>query len=73
MPMTPKQRKIALIEADVMMKEIARQLGVTGAHVSQVVAGDRRSVRVEQAVADAIGLPVEDVFDEKVGNVGSAA
>lgn len=62
MPMTYKQRKIALIEADVSMTEIAKQLDVTPSHVSQIVRGERRSPRVEQAIADAAGLSVEEMF-----------
>ncbi len=62
MPMTPKQRKIALIEADASMSEIARRLGVTPSHVSQVVRGDRRSPSVERAVAEAIGKAADEVF-----------
>lgn len=66
MPMTPKERKIELMKADKTMAEIARQLGVTISHVSQVVLGKRRSPTVEAAVAEAIGKPVTKVFDQNV-------
>lgn len=62
MPIEPIDRKIELIRAGVSMAEIGRTLGVTKEHVSMVVGGKRRSPRVETAVADAIGKPVEDVF-----------
>lgn len=62
MPMTAKDRKIALLRRDVTMSAIARRLGVTTGHVSQVVAGRRRSPTVERAVAEAVGLPVGRVF-----------
>jgi transcriptional regulator with XRE-family HTH domain len=67
MPMTPKQRKIALIEADANMSEIARKLAVTPSHVSQVVRGDRRSPRVEAAIAEAIGSTADEVFGATEG------
>lgn len=67
MPMTPKQRKVALLEADASMSDIARKLEVTPGHVSQVVSGDRRSPRVEAAVAEAIGRTAEEVFGEPEG------
>ncbi len=60
--LTPLERKIALLRADVSMADVARDLGVTRAHVSLVVAGDRRRQRVEAAVAAALGLAVDDVF-----------
>jgi hypothetical protein len=62
MAMTALERKVALILAGVKMKEIARQLGVSGVHVSLVVRGLRHSPRVQRAVADAIGKPVHEVF-----------
>lgn len=68
MPMTPKERKIELLRADATMAEIARQLGLTIGHVSQVIAGKRRSPSVEQAVAAAIGKPVERVFGSRASD-----
>lgn len=67
MPMTPKQRKIALIEAEVSMSDIARALDVSPSHVSQVVRGDRRSPRVESAIAEAAGSTVEEMFGSLEG------
>lgn len=69
MPMTPKQRKIALIDADASMSDIARKLDVTPSHVSQVVRGDRRSPRVEAAIADAVGSTAEEMFGPLEGAV----
>jgi transcriptional regulator with XRE-family HTH domain len=62
MAMTPLERKIELMRREVTMAAIARQLGVSKAHVSQVVAGLRRSPNVERAVAEAIGRPRARVF-----------
>lgn len=63
MPLSPLDRKIALMRAGITMSDIARGLGVTPGHVAQVVNNDRRSGNVESAVADAIGLPVGEVFE----------
>jgi transcriptional regulator with XRE-family HTH domain len=62
MPLAPNDRKAELVRRRVTMSEIARQLGVSNSHVSQVIAGDRRSPAVEKAVSDALGLTVETVF-----------
>lgn len=62
MPLTPRERKAALVLKGVTYAAIARELEITGTQVGSVVAGIRRSSRVEQAVADAIGKPVRAVF-----------
>lgn len=62
MAMTPIDRKVELLRKGKSMSDIARALEVTPGHVSQVVAGERRSPRVEAAVAAAIGRPVQAVF-----------
>lgn len=63
MPLSVNDRKAELVRRGVTMTAIADQLDVTPQHVSQVISGERRSVRVEEAVADALGMPVEDVFE----------
>lgn len=64
MPLTPVDRKIALIRKGVRMSDIAKQLDppVSPNHVAKVVAGERRSPRIEAAIAEVIGLPVRRVF-----------
>lgn len=47
------------------MSSIAAELRVTLTHVSEVVAGRRRSARVEQAVARRIGKPIGLVFPSR--------
>lgn len=65
MPLSPLDRKIELLRKGVTMSEIARELDppVTPNHVSKVIAGERRSPRVELAIAEKIGKPVEAVFE----------
>lgn len=62
MPMTPLDRKVALVRRQVSLAQIGAQLGVSRQFVSDIVRGNRRSERVETAVAEAIGKPVEKVF-----------
>jgi Ner family transcriptional regulator len=62
MPMKPVEIKVELLRKGVTLQAIANDLSVSQPHVSQVVWGKRRSVRVEEAVAKAIGKPVEKVF-----------
>ncbi len=49
---------------------LAKDLGVSRRMVSLVIRGERRSKghRIEQAVADAIGLPVNEVFEYVKGD-----
>lgn len=63
MPMSPLERKVALLRAHITQSEIAREMGVSVSHVSEVLYGRRRSPRIEQAIADALKLPVHDVFE----------
>jgi len=63
-PLTYRERKAALVLKGVSLSDIARELGVSQQHVSQVVAGARRSPRVEEAVARAIGQSPEWIFGE---------
>ena len=62
MPMTPFDRKVELLRANVSQAEIGRRAGYGRAYVHEVVSGDRRNAKIEQAVAAAIGRPLADVF-----------
>lgn len=62
MPLTPQDRKAELVRKGLSMSDVARQLDLSLNHVSKVIAGERRSPRVEQAVAELIGMPVTKVF-----------
>jgi len=62
MPLTRHERKDLLGHG--RMKTIAEMLGVDASLVSRVLNGKGRSERVEKAIADAIGLPIEKVFPE---------
>lgn len=60
--MAPNEIKAELVRREQTMTAIANELAVSPSHVAQVVAGKRRSPRVEEAIARAIGKPVGRVF-----------
>jgi predicted transcriptional regulator len=62
MAMTGRKRKGILAERGVTVRQIAISLGVTGPHVSMVLHGRRRSVRVEQAIAKAAKCNALEMF-----------
>jgi DNA-binding XRE family transcriptional regulator len=49
---------------EVTMASIARRVGVSTQAVQQTVTRKLRSVRIAQAIAEAIEQPFEDVFPE---------
>lgn len=62
MTLTPNERKAELVRLGLTQAGIARDHGVKRAHLHLVLMGVRRSERIEQAIADAIGRPVDEVF-----------
>lgn len=44
------------------LANIARQLEVTRSSVTQVSKGEETSDRIQRAIADALGDPVEELF-----------
>lgn len=59
-----------LILHNINQAELARKLGVSKALVSVVVSGRRKGVkkqgkRVKQAVADALGMKIEDLWPNR--------
>ena len=54
--------KILLLQKGVSQAEIARQVRVTQATVSRVIAGKRRTPAVRKAVACVCGVRVEDLW-----------
>lgn len=62
MALGPRQRKAALVLKGVKQADIARRLGVAPTHVSDVIYGRRRSARVEEAIAEALGRPQGEIF-----------
>lgn len=57
--------KILMLRRGITQAEIARRLGVSSTTVSLVVSGRMRSRRVEQAIAESLGLPREILWPER--------
>ncbi len=66
--MTPTEIKIELLKAGINQNQIAKKLGVVPTLVSQVVHGVRPVKRVRQAIADAVGKPIEELWPEESSN-----
>lgn len=62
--MTNREIKARLILRGITMTEIARSLNVTHAAVSRVISGRDATPRIRQAVAQAIGVPVEEIWPD---------
>lgn len=62
MPMPPLHRKAYLVIQRTTVAAIARELGLSHGHVSQVLHGLRRHEQTEIAIAKKIGRPVSEVF-----------
>lgn len=63
MTMTRRQKvKIELIKKGIPAAEIARQMSVSRQAIYQTVDGIIKSRRLRKAIADAIGLRVEDLW-----------
>ena len=57
--------KLILSIRGIKQKDIARALNLNPATVSQVVAGKRRSRRIENYIAQITGIKREELFGEK--------
>jgi len=66
MPMTGRDRKAEMVRKGVRQSAIARRLNVSSTSVSDVVSGRSRSARIEQAIAEALGLPREELFPPRL-------
>lgn len=61
---TKKQIKIALMERDVTQQDIADACGRKPCTVSRVISGHFPSEAVHQAIADALGRDVKEIWPE---------
>lgn len=62
--MQPNEIRAALILKGITGVSIARSLGVPQQNVAAVIALTRRTPRIRQAIAAAIGKPVAEVFPD---------
>lgn len=64
-PRTLAEARITLLRArGASLTQIARDLGVDLSYVSRVNRGRRRSSKIEQAIAEQLGLRLPDAFPE---------
>lgn len=60
--MEPKRLHHELKIRGISQKELAARIGVSPQAISAVVCGTKNICRIRQAIADALGLPVDAVF-----------
>jgi len=57
--------KIELLKKGIEAKEIAQKLGVSRSLVYKVIAGRRKNPKVRQALAEVVGIPVEELWPDQ--------
>lgn len=62
--MKPNEIKSELVLRKITATDLAKQIGVSRPFVSMTIAGDRKTRRIQEAIAKAIGKPIEEVFPE---------
>lgn len=62
--MDPKKIKARLVERGISQVDIARRLNLSPQTVATVINRRGRSYRVEQAIADLLGLPYEILWGD---------
>lgn len=63
--MKPKIKALMALR-EIKFKQIAENLGVSPVTVSVVLNGHSKSRRIQQAIADALELPIEELWAEEV-------
>lgn len=65
MEVSPNKLRALLIENGIKQIDIASSCGVSSACIAAVIAGRGRSLRIEQAIAESLGLSYETIWGEK--------
>lgn len=60
--MKPNEIRGALVLRNITVTSIAKKIGAKRPNVSAVIAGNLQTVYVQEAIAAAIGKPVDEVF-----------
>lgn len=63
--LTPLEVTNALNEKDLNQAAISRALGLTPGHISAVIARKRPSRRVDEAIAEAIGMDKKKIWPDR--------
>ena len=66
--MTPQEIRIEILRANTTMAKIARAAKVSRGFVWQVVYGLRRTRRIREAIAQAVGKPIQELWPEENAN-----
>jgi transcriptional regulator with XRE-family HTH domain len=66
--MKPVEIKILMMRAGVTQTKIAEQLGITVPFVNQIISGIRPTKYIREAIAEAVGKPVEKLWSEESPN-----
>jgi lambda repressor-like predicted transcriptional regulator len=61
---TPKRIRIEMIKKDITGAEIARRVGVDRTAIYKCMDGLIKSYRLRKAIADALGVRVEELWPE---------
>lgn len=63
--------KIARVKAGLFQKEVAKEAGIKSSSYYQIESGRKStSGKTAKAIADALGVPVESVFDIQIEKAG---
>lgn len=66
--------KVKLARANLGVNDLARELGMSVSHTSDVINGRRTSDSMAQRIADYFEVPIEDLFEIKdLGSPGQAS
>ncbi len=60
----PKIRALMILQG-ITNRDIARKIRVSNTWVSLVLCGHEKSERIRQAIAAAVGVPVEELWPEE--------
>lgn len=63
--MTPNEIRAALLIKGVKVNDIAKSLNLSHSNVSVVISGGRPNHKVRQAIANAVGKSISDLWPEK--------
>lgn len=66
--MTPNEIRAELIRHGVKVIDIAQQCGIKHPNVSAVIAGQRPTAYIREAIAKAINKPVTEIWPEKTAS-----
>ena len=66
--MTPQEIRIEILRANTTMAKIARAAKVSRGFVWQVVYGLRRTRRIRETIAQALGKPIQELWPEENAN-----